>query len=217
MTNEDTAAAPRRTYSWSSATANTLGGPLLVCDADAFPHWSGAVHGPDYELDPACDYARAMSAVDDRDAAIVTFGARHEHSGLVWDLEGEGTAEIATAADGFLLVRSWIPPGRTQGPRRRAATAAATRETAAGDLRIRGDRVVVVWAAAAARDNDIGPWPPTVLSARPGWYAVTCGWHEGARGRYMSEAEIHTPSPPSAEEDWSCFWIRLIFSGIPKT
>ncbi|MFE3202509.1 hypothetical protein [Embleya sp. NPDC059237] len=97
------------------------------------------------------------------------------------------------------------------------AVRAATRETAAGDLRIRGDRVVVVWAAAAARENDIGPWPPTVLSARPGWYAVTCGWHEGARGRYMSEAEIHTPSPPSAEEDWSCFWIRLIFSGIPKT
>ncbi|MFE2865641.1 hypothetical protein [Embleya sp. NPDC059259] len=216
MTSKD-ASTPQRTYSWSPSTASTLGGPLLICDADAFPYWSGAVHRPDYELDPTCDYARAMSAADDADAAVIRFGDHHEHTGLIWDLDGEGTAEIATADDGFLLVRSWIPLGRTQAPRRRAATAAATQEPAAGDLHIRGDHIVVVWAAAAAHETNIGPWPPTMLSAEPGTYKVTCGWHEGARGRYMPEAEIHTPSPRSVEEDWTCFWIRLVLSKAPNT
>ncbi|MFI6582702.1 hypothetical protein [Embleya sp. NPDC050493] len=104
----------------------------MLCDADAFAYWGGAIHRPAHELDPACDYARAMSAVDDADAAVISFGAHHEHTGLIWDLEGEGTAEIAAAADGLLLVRSRVPLGRTQAPRRRAATAPATQEIPAG-------------------------------------------------------------------------------------
>ncbi|MGV9310615.1 hypothetical protein ACWDR0_00275 [Streptomyces sp. NPDC003691] len=159
----------RSAYLWESATVASLGGPLLVCAADAFAAWGGAVYDADYELDPACDYARAWAAVhpddDDLEAAFVRFGESGEHGGLVWEMDGEGTAEIACAGpaegsgeDGFLIVRSWIRPGRTDAPRRRAAGASPEEEQEAGELELPGGRAVVVWAAADARET--GSYPP---------------------------------------------------------
>ncbi|MFI1168620.1 hypothetical protein ACH4UM_34910 [Streptomyces sp. NPDC020801] len=241
MSNDGSGSRPA--YVWSSATVGSEGGPLLVCAADAFSNWGGAVHGTDYELDPACDYARAWSAVhpcdddDELEAAFVRFGDRREHGGLIWEMDGEGSAEIALAGDdGFLLMRSWVPRDRTNAPHRRAAGASAAEEEEVGVLELRSGQVVVVWAAVGA--NEIGSFvtpqendsslsaltrlnPPvqlnldhrlgvgTVLWVKPGTYRVTCGWHEGTRGRYMPEEEWYGSPQPSADDDWSCRWVRF--------
>ncbi|MFF6973970.1 MULTISPECIES: hypothetical protein [Streptomyces] len=234
----DSAPGSRPAYTWTSATVNSLGGPLLVCEADAFAHWGGAEHGPGGEPDPACDYGRALSAVDDEETGFIRFGDRGEHKGLLWDMEGEGTAEVALSADGFLLLRSWLPQGGTAAPRRRAAGASPAEETEVGDLELPGGRVVVAWAAAGSRENDIGSFadpgeraaalralarlhPPVplhldhvlhvgaLLSTEPGIYRVSSGWHEGTRGRSMPAEERHGPPRAAGDDDWSCLWVRF--------
>lgn len=245
MSNEDPRSQP--TYVWESITVGSQGGPLLVCEADSFSDWGGAAHSPDYELDPACDYARAWSAVhpsdDDLEAAVVRFGDHEEHGGLIWEMDGEGSAEVAYARrhngslgndDTFLLMRSWVP--RTHAPRRRAAGASVAEEEHVGDIELRSGRVVVVWATVGAHETgsfatpqeraaSLGALarmiPPvqlnvdgqgglgTVLWVKPGAYRVTCGWHEGTRGRYMSAEEMHGPARSYADDDWSCRWVRF--------
>ncbi|MEU9891261.1 hypothetical protein [Sphaerisporangium sp. NPDC051011] len=246
MSNEDS--RPQSTYVWESATVRCLGGPLLVCEVDSFSDWGGAVHSPDYELDPACDYARAWSAVhpddDDLEAAFVRFGEHKEHAGLIWEMDREGSAEIAYARyqkglvgdDDNFLMRSWIPHGRTDAPRRRAAGASAAEEQEVGELELRSGRVVVVWAAVNAHETGSYATPQeraasikalarlnppvqlnldgqgglgTVLWVRPGTYRVTCGWHEGTRGQYMSTEEMYGPAQSYADDDWSCRWVRF--------
>ncbi|MFK0215374.1 hypothetical protein [Streptomyces sp. NPDC090298] len=230
----------------------SLGGGLLVCDIGAFSEWGGAVYDRDFELDPTCDHARAWSALhpddDDLEAASVRFGSDQEHAGLVWDTDGDCAAEIAYGRspqapagddDSFLIMRSWIPTGRTDAPRRYAARA-VDEEQDAGRLTLRSGRAVVVGSAVNA--DETGSYatpqereasiqalarlhPPvqlhlddqrglgTVLWVKPGTYRVTCGWHDGARGRYMSEEEINGPARTSADDDWSCRWVRFTWSG----
>ncbi|MET8830125.1 hypothetical protein ABZX40_32500 [Streptomyces sp. NPDC004610] len=166
--NSEAAPSPRPAYNWTSATVASPGGPLLICAADSFAAWTGAVYDSAYDLDPACDYARAWSAVhpddDDLEAAFVAFGDNGAHRGLVWEMDGEGTAEIARTAvrrrsgpgdgdDGFLIARSWIPRGSTPAPRRRAAGASPAEERETGELRLRGGRVVVAWAGLNADET----------------------------------------------------------------
>ncbi|MFJ1708061.1 hypothetical protein [Kitasatospora sp. NPDC088346] len=217
MSNEESRS--RSAFSWESTTVGSLGGPLLVCAADAFAAWGGAVHDADYELDPACDYARAWSAVhpddDDREAAFVRFGDRDEHAGLVWEMDGEGSAAVAygrsgdgsgSDADGLLLMRTWVPRGRADAPRRRAAGASVAGEEQVGALELRTGRVVVAWAAVAA--SEAGPFATpqdvdhfaglhAVLRVRPGTYRVTCGWHEGpGDGTCPGRRSTDRPGPP---------------------
>ncbi|MFL9684780.1 hypothetical protein [Streptomyces sp. KL110A] len=234
---------------WESVRVGSLGGPLLVCEVDSFSDWGGAVHSPDCELDPACDYARAWSAVhpddDDLEAAFVCFGEHGEHAGLIWEMDREGSAEVAYARyrnvpagedDNFLIMRSWIPDGRTDAPRRRAAGAPAAEEQEVGELELLSGRVVVVWAAVNAHETGSYATPQeraasikalarlnppvqlnldgqlglgTVLWVKPGTYRVTCGWHEGTRGQYMSEEEMYGPAQSYADDDWSCRWVRF--------
>lgn len=153
-------------YIWESATVGALGGPLLVCEFDPFSDWGGAVHGPDYEPNPACDFARALSAVhpddDDLEAAFARFGDHEKHVGLIWETDREGSAKIAYARyqnapygddDNFLIMRSWVP--RTDAPRRRAAGVSAAEEQEVGELELRSVRVVVVWAAVMAHETGL--------------------------------------------------------------
>ncbi|MFE7131866.1 hypothetical protein ACFVIM_13475 [Streptomyces sp. NPDC057638] len=253
MSNEDPRSRPP--YVWQSAQVNSLGGPLLVCGLDAFPDWGGAVHDTGGALDPACDYARAWSALhpddDDLDAAFTGFGDHRQHTGLIWEMDGEGSAEIARARrpatpaggdDHFLIMRSWIPRGRTNAPRRRAAGASPAEEQHVGELELPSGRAVVVWAAvnadetgsyASARERAaslkalarLNPPVPlhldgqqglgTVLWVRPGTYRVTCGWHQGTRGQYMPQEEPHGPAPSATDDDWSCRWVRFTHRGGP--
>ncbi|MFD8210688.1 hypothetical protein ACFV2S_30340 [Streptomyces sp. NPDC059695] len=251
MSTEDSRAQVR--YIWESVRVGSLGGSLLVCDVEGFSDWGGAVYDADFELDPACDYARAWSAIhrddDDLEAVLVRFGSHGEHAGLIWEMDGDGIAEIACArsrrgaagGDGFLIMRSWIPAGGTDAPRRHAARAVGG-ELEVGRLTLRSGKVVVVGAAvnadetgsyATAQEREASIQalarlnPPvqlhldgqrglgTVLWVEPGTYRVTCGWHEGTRGRYMSEEEIQGPARSYAEDDWSCRWVRFTRSGEP--
>ncbi|MFE2012936.1 hypothetical protein [Streptomyces sp. NPDC059491] len=250
MSTEDSRSQAQ--YVWESVRVGSLGGPLLVCDVEAFSDWGGAVYDRDCELDPACDYARAWSAIhlddDDLEAAFVRFGSHEEHVGLIWETDGDGTAEIAYARsrkspaggdDSLLITRSWIPAGRTDAPRRHAARA-VSEEQEVGQLTLRSGRAVVV--ATAVNAHETGSYatpqereasiqalarlnPPVqlnlddqlglgaVLRVEPGTYRVTCGWHEGTRGRYMPEEEIHGPPRSYGDDDWSCRWVRFTCIG----
>ncbi|MEV7289596.1 hypothetical protein AB0O01_34455 [Streptomyces sp. NPDC093252] len=163
--NSEAAPRPRPALGWTPATVASPGGPLLICAADAFAAWTGAAHDAAYDLDPGGDYARAWSAVhpddDDLEAAIVDFGEHGQHRGVIWEMEGEGTAEIAQTtrtahrreapgADSFLITRSWIPRGSTPAPRHRAAGASPAEERGTGELHLPGGRVVVAWAGLDA-------------------------------------------------------------------
>lgn len=248
-TEESTSQAP---YRWESVRVGSLGGGLLVCDVTAFSDWGGAVYGRDFELDSGCDYARAWSALhpedDELEAASVRFGHQEEHTGLVWETDGDASAEIACARtpggpdtddDSFLIMRAWIPTDRTSAPRRYAARAVGD-EQCVGQLNLRSGRAVVVGAAVSA--DETGSYatprereaaiqalarlrPPiqlnldgqrglgTVLWVKPGTYRVTCGWHEGTRGRYMTEDEINETAVSYADDDWSCRWVRFTWFG----
>ncbi|MFD8598205.1 hypothetical protein ACFV1L_24695 [Kitasatospora sp. NPDC059646] len=239
MSNE--ASAPPTALHWPpAARVNSLGGPLLVCDARSFPDWGGAGPDPHQDLDPAGDYVRAWTAVhpddDDLDAATVRFGTERQHTALIWETDGEATAEIALPAhqdgpaDTFLLMRSWIP--RTwDAPRRRAARARPAEERPAGVLDLPTGRAVIAWAAVAASETRPAADTPTpdarhlaldtdgtsrigaVLHLAPGTYRVTVGEHEGDRGRYLPAAEHDSPPSAFADNDWSCRWIRFARTG----
>lgn len=218
-------AEPQPAFTWV-ARVGSEGGPLLVCDAEAFAAWGGAVLSPDYELDPACDLARANAVLypsddDEFDAGLVRFGDNDEHTGLVWEMDGPGTAEVAASGDSLLVMRSWVR--NTDAPRRFAAgPAARTAETSVADLVLTSGHVVVVWAPAGAAH--VGPFTTASTSLdldhmrgvgaltqlRPGRYEVACGSHTGARGRYAPEAEQYGPPVVGNDDDWSCRWIHVV-------
>lgn len=218
-------------HSWF-ARVGCEGGPLLLCDAEAFAAWGGAVLDDDYELDPACDLHRATNVLhpsddEELEAGAVRFGPHERHTGLVWQMDGAGTAEVATAGDtGVLVMRSWVrntdaPHRYTTGP------AAPSRERPAGGLDLPSGRLAVVWAPVAAADVTglDSPTVParldvdhlvgigTLLRVRPGRYLVRHGSLEGTRGRYAPAEEHHGPPVPAGDADWSCRWLRLTHTG----
>lgn len=214
-------------YSWVARMGGE-GAPLLVCDADAYAAWGGAVLSPDYELDPGCDFSRANAVLhpedDELEAALVRFGADDEHTGLLWEMDGPGAADVATGDDGFLIMRSWVRD--SEAPRRFVTGPAARgRETPVADLVIGSGHLAVVWAPVGAAEFSpfeelrAGDSPVrldldhilgvgTLLRIRPGTYRATCGWHDGTRGRYAPSAE--TDHSGDADDDWSCRWIRFV-------
>ncbi|MET7418833.1 hypothetical protein [Dactylosporangium sp. NPDC005555] len=211
------------------------GGPLLICAADAFAAWGGAVLADDHELDPGCDLARATTVLypsddDEFDAGLVRFGDGGKHTGLVWEMDGPGTAEVAATGDGGLLVmRSWVR--NADGPRRYVTTPVArARELPVAGLDLPTGRVAIVWAPVAATDvtglpdgrSNAGPTAldlehmlgvGTVLPLPSGAYRVSCGWLDGTRGRYAPAEEQHGPPVPGNDDDWSCRWLRLTPAG----
>ncbi|EDY52412.1 hypothetical protein [Streptomyces clavuligerus] len=218
----------------------SLGGPLFVCGVDAFAHWGGAAHGPTGEQQPGRDFARAMAAVDDLEAAFVRFGDGEEHTGFLWETEGEGTAEVALADDGLLLLRSPVPPGRAELPRRHAAGASAAEEREWGGSSPstaamswspgrRWARTRTTWlvrdspgaSRGAARPHPAEPAGPapsgpclgvgTVLPLGPGTYRVTGGWHRAPRVPSASGEGARGSS--SSDGGWNCSWVRFTRSG----
>ncbi|GIE76781.1 hypothetical protein Aph02nite_27310 [Actinoplanes philippinensis] len=211
-------------YRWVARVAGE-GGPLLVCEAGAFADWTGAVHDEDWRLDPACDLARAEAVLyaddDEAEAGLLPFGPSGRHTGLIWEMEGGGVAEIATAGGASLLImRSWVDRD-DDGPRDHVTGAAARDQERPlpGDLDLPSGRVAVVWAAApaaevAAPPADAALDPPVrlslpgilgvgaMLALRPGRYRVSHGSHDGAAGRFA-------PAGRPGDGDRSCRWVRL--------
>jgi hypothetical protein len=159
-------------YSWITRVGSE-GGPLLICDADEFTAWTGAIHDDDWQLDPSCDLARANAVLyagdDELDAAPILFGPGDRHAGLLWEMDGAGVAEIATATAsanagpaepsgpaatetrGLLIMRSWVNADAHDAPRRYVTglDARAVERTVA-DLDVPTGRIAVVWAATGA-------------------------------------------------------------------
>ncbi|WP_113704958.1 hypothetical protein [Nonomuraea lactucae] len=240
----DTDPDPQPRYVWL-AKVGCEGGPLLVCEVDAFAAWGGAVLTPEYELDPGCDLSRANAVLypsdeEEFETGLVRFGADDQHTGLVWEMDGQGLAEVATSGDdGFLVMRSWVR--NTDAPHRYAAgPAARNKETPTAELDLQTGRVAVVWAPVGA--TEVGPFSTieettaglralteqdspvkldlddlrgvgTLLRVRPGRYQVSRGLHEGTRGRYAPFEEQYGPPVPGNDDDWSCRWIRFARSG----
>ncbi|GAB3845743.1 hypothetical protein ACFPIJ_38665 [Dactylosporangium cerinum] len=206
------------------------GGPLLVCAASAFADWGGAVLDEDYELDPACDLHRANEVLypadDELEAGFVHFAA---HTGLVWEMDGPGVAEIASTHGGLLIMRSWVR--NTDAPHRYVTgPAAADVEQPVGELDLTGGGLAVVWAPVVAAE--VGPFPTAppapvtldldhihgvgvLLPVRPGRYQVSRGSLTGTRGQYAPLEEQHGPPVAGNDDDWSCRWLRLRPVGAP--
>jgi hypothetical protein len=165
---------------------------------------------------PDTDYARACEALEG-DAAMVTFGPGGSSQGLVWEIEGAGTADIAQGRDSFLLMRSWVDSeGKFQGAARDCALRSTADEQEVATVTFPSGRVAVVWAPVSSSDvtaSRSGPIavplreaPDTVepvqldqpgivgvgllLHVTPGTYRVMCGTHE--------------------DEEWDCRWARFI-------
>ncbi|MFC4066583.1 hypothetical protein [Actinoplanes subglobosus] len=216
-----------RHYSWVARTGNE-GGSLLVCGAEAFADWTGGVFDEDWQLDPACDQARAEVVLhpddDEVEAGLLEFGPERRHTGLVWQMDGAGTAEIAVDADrtSLLVMRSWVGADH-DGPRRHVTGSAARDHHTVGEIDLPSGRIAVVWAAtpadevidlpaalAAGRDTPIKLDLPglvgigALLPIRPGRYRIGHGDHQGADGRYAPAG------PATGQGDWSCRWLRLV-------
>ncbi len=79
------------------------GDPLLISDAAAAKGWKGA--GPDGK---STEYRRACKAVSKGSAASFAFG---DARGILWDVQGEGTAYVFRVEGGLMLVRPWLGDG----------------------------------------------------------------------------------------------------------
>jgi hypothetical protein len=168
---------------------------------------------------PDSDYARACEALEE-DAAVVTFGPGGSCRGLVWELEGAGTADIAQGRDGFLLMRSRIDEeGKFESTARDWALRSTDEEEEVAAASFPSGCVAVVWAPVAASDVTAKTsasvaiplreaahlQPPLqlaqpgiagvglLLRVTPGTYRVMCGAHE--------------------DDEWSCRWARFVAAG----
>jgi hypothetical protein len=187
-------------------------------------------HGLDWEVAgervfhvdvaPNTDYARACDALEG-DVALVTIGG--DRRGLVWDLEGSGTARVARRTDdrGLLLLRTWVD----EDDHERAARAHAVKgenEEAAGAITLRTGRTIIAWApvhpqnlvaagadplgslAAAAELN-----PPVQLN-QPDMLGV------GTLARLVPGRYRAFTGAYDEEEGWSCRWLRLALDEPPR-
>jgi hypothetical protein len=119
---------------------------------------------------PDTDYARACEALTG-DVAFLKLG---DAPGLVWELEGPGTANIGRAEDGLLLLRSWAGGGDDEDTAdedrdaeasagddeqdeeqaaREYAEKAEDGEVDAGTIRFSSGCIVIVWSPVAAADT----------------------------------------------------------------
>jgi hypothetical protein len=106
------------------------------------------------DVAPDTDYAKACEALTG-DVAFLKLG---DAPGLVWELEGPGTASIARAEDSLLLLRIWEGGGddddsEAEQAARAYAETAEEGEVDAGSIRFTSGSIVVVWSPVAAADT----------------------------------------------------------------
>jgi hypothetical protein len=165
---------------------------------------------------PDTDYARACEALKG-DAAVVTFEPGGSSRGLVWELEGAGTADIAQGRASFLVMRSWLDSeGKFEDAARDCALRSTDEEQEIAAVTFPSGRVAIVWAPVSSSDvtattstsvavplREVANTSEAVqlnqpgivgvgllLHVTPGTYRVTCGTHE--------------------DDEWSCRWARFV-------
>lgn len=81
---------------------NAEGGPLLCVDAGAAARWKGAE-------DDAPDYANLCAAIDAQPEFSATITLLAGFPGVVWEMQGAGTADVFVGDDGRItVVRAWL-------------------------------------------------------------------------------------------------------------
>ena len=169
------------------------------------------------DLKPDTDYARGCDALT---AAAVRISFGPACHAVLWDMEGEGVADIAITTDqaGVLLLRTWVNDDRGQEEARRHAEK-TDREEVLAEVQIRSGNVVVVWSPVQPSDHaegrEPGAWMRAAAAAQSpvplsmpgmsnigllfrlerGAYQVACGTHETA--------------------DWSSRWARFVRVALP--
>ena len=195
------AADPAKLDNWLSAWRDHIEG-----GADFYAGDERVLH---IDAKPDTDYARACENLDD--VASVPLG---DVTGLVWSLQGPGTARVGCGKDGFVLLRTWLDDEGRRERDARKLVYETTDEADAGTIAFASGRVAIVWAPVAAADlvalganvaaslraaADLNP--PVQLNLRailgvgtlvrvpPGDYRATYGAHKA--------------------DDWSCRWLRF--------
>jgi hypothetical protein len=121
------------------------GGPLLLVDWKTAPAWRGIEDG-------GTDYERACAAVNEEPLVEGRVIAVGWGSGLVWEMEGGGTADVFRRGSDYVVVsRAWLgAPDDREAPRRLAEAITADR-TQIGELAIRSGVLAVLWAPEDGR------------------------------------------------------------------
>jgi hypothetical protein len=118
---------------------NSEGGPLLLADAAYGILWSG-IDGADY--DRACEFLDSHPLLD---GGVIPIDGGN---GLLWEMNGAGTAHIFDRGDsGLVIVRTWpVDPSRTEIPELMGVEPTSYL-TKLGDLDLLSGTLVILWAA----------------------------------------------------------------------
>lgn len=123
---------------------NAEGGPLLCLDARAAAVWKGAENG-------ARDYAELCAKIDAQpyfSAAVIPIVGT---SGVVWEMEGAGTADVFIQSDGRVeIVRAWLTEDTAEELAKLTERKPVSR-VELGVIDIPSGVVAVLWAAESGR------------------------------------------------------------------
>lgn len=156
------------------------------------------------ELSPKSEYDASWQANEEADCWTHSFGTDGKATALFWEMEGDGSADVAVADDGatLVLVRSWLSgEDETENAETEAVRALVTSgesvERPGGEIVIASGKAAIVWSPIAAFQLDgvespeallaLGDKGPAsldieemsgvglVLKLKPGRYTVTFG------------------------------------------
>lgn len=143
-------------------SVSSEGGPFLLADAVAVRAWRGAAEGQaDYEQ--LCD---RLAQAGPTWGCPLRIG---ECAAVVWEAEGEGTADVLVAApDSLLLVRGWFDGDWTAATMKAAAVTPGDGQTL-GTVEISRGVLAILWApeeGASITDADVarGAGEPSELA-----------------------------------------------------
>lgn len=117
---------------------NTEGGPLLLIDSALARSWAG-VEGHDYER--ACEVFDWHPGAN---AAAISVGSG---SGLIWEMNGAGTANIYKTEDnGIVIVRAWLARNAETSELKTFAEEPTENLAELGVMEVDSNAIVILWA-----------------------------------------------------------------------
>ncbi len=172
------------------------------------------------ELSPKSEYDASWQAHEGEECWTHAF--RDAASGLFWEMEGSGVAEVGVSSDAseLVMLRTWIDEDVSEQTAQAHVDARRDDEVEGPELTIASGKAIVAWSPIAPFDlagianpeallalADTGPAElatqtmggiGAVVRVKPGRYHVTHGAYE---------------TPDDVEPSWSCRWCRLTLVG----